>query len=82
MATFEQAKMAKLHALEILRGRVDLAGIGIRGSGVDYSLSAHVISPSVDDLPQEIDGVSVAYKLVGPITLSNENESQNERQPG
>lgn len=82
MATFEKAKTAKLHALEVLRGRVELAGIGIRGNGVNYSLAAHVVSPSTDGLPSEIDGVSIAYRLVGPITLSDENDSESERQPG
>jgi len=72
MATYEQAKMAKTHAVAVLGGRVKLAGVGIRGSGEDYSLSAHLLSPVVGDLPSEVDGVALTYKFVGRVTISDE----------
>lgn len=73
MATLEQAKIAKRHALAVLRGQVKLAGVGIRGSGDDYSLSAHLLSPALQNLPEEVDGVALTYKVVGRVTISDES---------
>ncbi len=70
MATLEQAKMAKKHALEVLRDQVELVAVGICGSGDDYCLSAHLSSPASQDLPEEIDGVALTYKVVGRVEIS------------
>lgn len=71
MATYQQARSAKIHALDLLGGLVDLAGVGIRGKDGNYSLSAHLASPVEGDLPREIDGVALSYEFVGRIEPSS-----------
>lgn len=73
MKTLNEAKSAKLSALALLAPLVDLTGIGIAGSPDEgYHLSVQLRTEVSDysTLPQQIDGVKLAYRFVGCVTPS------------
>jgi hypothetical protein len=67
MATYEQARRAKIEVLALLSGRVDLAGVGIQGRDDHYSLTVNLRSPASGALPTEIEGVHLQYEFIGDI---------------
>ena len=67
MASFEQARHAKTRALLAFEGRPYVNGVGITRVGDGYAVKVNFVRRPHRALPREVDGVPIAYEVVGPL---------------
>lgn len=62
-----QARAAKRQLAEQLKYAHEVNGIGIVRSNGDYGLKVNLVEPvRANSLPDEVDGVSISFDVVGP----------------
>jgi hypothetical protein len=67
--TIEQARAAKLQAVELFGHMPSLTGVGITRIGDGYGLKVNLVEAPAEEnlLPTNIDGVPVRIEVVGTI---------------
>lgn len=66
MTDLAQARAAKQHLRQALRGRSDVVGLGVSKTEDGYCVKVNVTELR-DELPRTVDGVDVVVTVVGPI---------------